>query len=128
MNHSDIAAARRLIAQFEGNALGRHNSSQLRDNPVAERPAPLPEQRHRIIVKDKPDDCAVGEYCWVQGDYAPEVTLMRFRPLPDPRRFIDFNSVPSMDEVMVTWEFERVWLVEWVPRRPRLRQAWHRIA
>ena len=28
MNNADIEAARRLIAQFEGTALGRHNSGQ----------------------------------------------------------------------------------------------------
>jgi hypothetical protein len=34
MNAADITAARRLIDQFEGRALGRHNSSTFRPNPT----------------------------------------------------------------------------------------------
>lgn len=44
MNAHDIAAARRLIAQFEGKAEGRHNSTRLPNRPVM-----IPQFEARVI-------------------------------------------------------------------------------
>lgn len=50
MNSKDIAHARRLIDQFEGRALGRHNSAvDLRLNEVAEAERPRPGARTATV-------------------------------------------------------------------------------
>lgn len=89
MNAADIAAARRLIAQFNGESAGRHNSARdMRARPVVEgqaQPAiPMRDigpalralglsqpmiPRRLAAPKERPEDCAVGD--WVE--YLPGI-------------------------------------------------------
>lgn len=122
MNAADIKAARRLIAQFEDRAIGRHNSSiEMRGNPVQGRDSEeaFVVNRHEITVghedscygieppafsegdfythmlppaKERPEDCAVGE--WVY--YIPGIPPTHKWPVrlrfADDRRNVLINS------------------------------------
>lgn len=126
MNAADIDAACRLIAQFEDKALGRHNSSRFRENPVAPQPVPIPEQRQSVTLKTGPEDCQVGDYCWTLRRIIPEgIMVVRIAQWISPEDMSWFDESRALD--ICTWEFERVWLVVRDPV-PQRREAWHRIA
>lgn len=145
MNAADLAAARRLIAQFTGEAPGRHNSSQeMRARPgqvdddepwcTAEyrralflqlwRPALASLTNRMAPPKERPEDCEVGD--WVE--YIPGIPpshLGRVRvPIPPlrPRRFEDYRR----DETIRIFQFDP--FCRWRGENEIERTGWRRVA
>lgn len=70
MNCKDIESARKIIEQFEGKALGRHNSNEW------ERPGgSLQRSRTRLsqaVIVDDWSKCDVGQYCFAVAAFDSE--------------------------------------------------------
>lgn len=111
MNHNDIAAARRLIAEFEDKAVGRHNSNQWNRPSLAPSPLRDPQRmipviyRRTVTLKESWKDCAVGDYCkpeeWQECEHP---VLKMIAPMPFILNFYDYNPEESH---IKTWEFQR---------------------
>jgi hypothetical protein len=124
-------AAQRLIAQFEGKALGRHNSNTDL-NPSARRVAPAPaptENRSFVRFAHSPAYCRIGE-CVKEIKGAD--FRARFWRVPVRRRPIDIFDMYDADNILAecsfdAWEFEAVRIItpdsrarktwEWVWKR-----------
>jgi hypothetical protein len=137
VNCKDIELARRIIAAFEGRALGRHNSSvDLRDNEVARRRdistglnfdtgrvvsrqeetterRVFPEDMiRRAVVIIQPDwlRCEVGQVCTVLPGGADPRTDLRWNVIPPMSRLINqFQAdVSSQMREMDYLQFEAI--------------------
>lgn len=65
MNNADISAARRLIAQFEGRALGRHNSNEWQRPDEFRKSTDAPVERFGgVVIRRDWSECRRGEYAW----------------------------------------------------------------
>lgn len=114
MNHADIAAARRLIAEFEDKADGRHNSNQWNRPSLEASPLHNPQRmiaviyRREVRIKESWKDCAVGDYCkpeeWEECEHP---FLKMIAPAPFIPNFFDYNLTPDTWELNDIWEFER---------------------
>lgn len=116
---ADLAAARRLIAQFEERALGRSNSGQQRPNLA------------RATGSERSDwrECAIGEVCrgegwWGQGGSVAVRVVAPTSPLPSIWRWTDPNRVLASLADYSYWEFHLVSLKDARQRRVKL---WKRV-
>lgn len=109
MNAADIRAAQRLIAQFEGDALGRHNSSKFRNNPTKER-EPIPNFVNPAYLSFATDwkTCRIGEVTFSLPDCNRSRNLVRIiPPKQNNLRMCDISETYEFISLDI-WEFERV--------------------
>lgn len=113
MNASDISTARRLIAEFEDKAVGRHNSNQWNRPSLAPSPLQNPHRmvpvfyRREVRIRESWKHCDVGDYCKPEEWQECEVPRLKMiSPVPFIPNVFDFNSCPDESHLDV-WEFER---------------------